>query len=255
MQPKVNESVGRRHMHICIRLNAANDIVLPVHYNHIVQGFIYNMIDRELAEFLHSKGYGEGRKFKLFCFSNILGKSNIDSANGTITFKPPIKLEVSSPDEYFCESFANTVLKKEAKLGKNLLEIESIEISRQDVLDNKIVLKTLSPITAYSTLLRPDQRKYTCFFQPGEEDFNRIVEENLRKKYRAYTGMQPPEEKVWFSPITQPRLHIVKYKGYIVKGYTCRLSVEGPRELLQMAVDAGLGGKNSQGFGCVKLAE
>ncbi|UZQ86962.1 hypothetical protein ODU73_001684 [Thermoclostridium stercorarium] len=82
-----------------------------------------------------------------------------------------------------------------------------------------------------------------------------MVEENLRKKYRAYTGMQPPEEKVWFSPITQPRLHIVKYKGYIVKGYTCRLSVEGPRELLQMAVDAGLGGKNSQGFGCVKLAE
>lgn len=240
-------------MHICIQLNAHKDIVLPIHYNHITQGFIYNMIDKELSEFLHSKGYGDSRKFKLFCFSNIIGKSHIDSEHNNIVFKTPIKLEVSSPDEYFCESFANTILKKEVKLGVNELEIESIEISRQDVLEDNIVLQTLSPITAYSTLLRPDGRKYTCFFQPGEEDFNRIVEENLRKKYNAYTGMQPPNDRMHFTPLTSPRLHIVKYKGFVIKGYSCKLSIKGPRQLLQIAVDTGLGSKNSQGFGCVKL--
>lgn len=242
-------------MHICIQLNGPDDIVLPLHYNHIVQGFIYNMIDRELAEFLHGTGYGSQRKFKMFCFSNIIGKPVIDKDNDNIIFKPPVKLEVSSPDERFCESFANTILKKEAKLGKNVLEIESIEINRQDILDNKAVFRTLSPITAYSTLLRPDQRKYTCFFQPGEDDFNRIAEENLRKKYNAFTGLKPPDGKMVFKPLSQPRLHIINYKGFIIKGYTCKLSVEGPRELLQMAVDAGLGSKNSQGFGCVRLVE
>jgi len=240
-------------MHICIEMVGEKDIVLPIHYNNITQGFIYNMIDRELSGFLHNKGYGEGRKFKLFCFSNIIGRSHIDRKSNNIIFKTPIKLEISSPDEYFCESFANTILKKEVKLGTNILEIGSIEISRQDVLEDKITLQTLSPITAYSTLLRPDGRKYTCFFQPGEEDFNRIVEENLRKKYYAYTEIQPPNDRVHFAPLTPPRLHIVKYKGFIIKGYTCKLKVEGPRQLLQIAVDAGLGSKNSQGFGCVRL--
>jgi len=28
--------------------------------------------------------------------------------------------------------------------------------------------------------------------------------------------------------------------------------LHGPRELLQMALDAGLGGKGSQGYGCVE---
>lgn len=45
----------------------------------------------------------------------------------------------------------------------------------------------------------------------------------------------------------------MKYKGFIVKSYSGRLFLEGPRSLLQMAVAAGLGSKNSQGFGCVKI--
>lgn len=238
-------------MHICIEMIGEKDIVLPVHYNHIIQGFIYNMLDRELSEFLHNEGYGDGRKFKLFCFSNIIGKARLYKEH--IVFESPIKLVISSPDIHFCESFANTVLKKEISLGENILEISGIEIKRQEVAENKIILQTLSPITAYSTMYRPDQRKFTCFFQPGEQDFNRIVEENLRKKYYAFTGIQPPKEKVLINPLTSPRLHIIKYKGYIIKGYTCKLSAEGPKELLQMAVDAGLGSKNSQGFGCVRL--
>ncbi|HEY8422638.1 MAG TPA: CRISPR-associated endoribonuclease Cas6 [Thermoclostridium sp.] len=240
-------------MHISIEMIGQKDIILPIHYNHIIQGFIYNMIDKELSDFLHNKGYGDSRKFKLFCFSNIIGKAHIDEEKNNMVFKSPIKLVISSPDEYFCESFANTILKKDINLGANTLEIGRIEINRQRVLEDKIELQALSPITAYSTLLRPDGRKYTCFFQPGEEDFNRIVEENLRKKYYAFTGTEPPKDKVYFKLLTKPKLHIIKYKDFIIKGYTCKLIVEGPRQLLQMAVDAGLGSKNSQGFGCVEI--
>jgi len=74
-------------MHICIEMVGQKDIVLPIHYNHVIQGFIYSMIDRELSGFLHNKGYGDGRKFKLFCFSNIIGKSRIDGESGSIVFK------------------------------------------------------------------------------------------------------------------------------------------------------------------------
>ena len=202
---------------------------------------------------MHNTGYGEQRKFKLFCFSNLLGKSII--RDNYIIFGNRIQLEISSPDEKFCESFANTILKKTVYLGENLLEVGSIEIDRQDVMNNKVTIETLSSITAYSTLIRPNGSKYTCYFQPGEEDFNRIVAENLRKKYRAFTQLEPPVDEVQIKPLSQPRLHIVKYKGFIVKGYTGMLCLEGPRSLLQMAVDAGLGSKNSQGFGCVEIVK
>ena len=117
-------------IHIRIELIGENEIRLPLHYNHIVQGFIYKTIDRNLPEFLHNTGYGEQRKFKLFCFSNLLGKSII--RDNYIIFGNRIQLEISSPDEKFCESFANTILKKTVYLGENLLG-GSIEIDRQDV--------------------------------------------------------------------------------------------------------------------------
>jgi CRISPR-associated endoribonuclease Cas6 len=240
-------------IHFRIELIGKNEIRLPLHYNHLIQGFIYKTIDKELADFLHNNGYGQHRKFKLFCFSNLLGKPIIHGNH--IIFNKHMHLEISSPNEKICESFANSILKKTVRLGENLLEVGSIQIDRQDVLDNKIIIQTLSPITAYSTLIRPSGSKYTCYFQPGEEDFSRIVVENLRKKHRAYTGLDSPEETVSIKPLTQPRLHIVKYKDFIIKGYTGKLSLEGPRSLLQMAVDAGLGSKNSQGFGCVELVK
>lgn len=240
-------------IHIRIELIGDKEIRLPLHYNHLIQGFVYKTINKDLADFLHNSGYGEERKFKLFCFSNLLGKAII--RNNYIFFNKHMQLEISSPDEKFCESFANTILKRTVKLGENLLEVGSIQIDRQDVLDNKVTIQTLSTITAYSTLNRPNGSKYTCYFQPGEKDFNRIVVENLRKKYKAFTQLDPPNDAVFIKPLTQPRLHIVKYKGFIVKGYSGRLLLEGPRSLLQMAVDAGLGSKNSQGFGCVKIVK
>jgi len=240
-------------MHICIEMTGKKNLILPIHYNHMVQAFIYKTIDKELADFLHNEGYGDSRKFRLFCFSNLSGKAKAEIDKGNIIFESPVFLEVSSPDSRFCESFANKILKKAVRLGSHLLEITSIKVDRQDVMKEDITINALSPITVYSTLKRPDDSKYTCFFQPGEDDFSRIADENLRKKYRAFTGMEPPSGKVSFTPLHQPRLHIVIYKGFVIKGYTGKLRLRGPRELLQMAVDAGLGSKNSQGFGCVKM--
>jgi CRISPR/Cas system endoribonuclease Cas6 (RAMP superfamily) len=59
-------------MHLILELRSEKKIVLPVHYNHILQGFIYNTINSELADFLHREGYGEKRKFKLFAFREYL---------------------------------------------------------------------------------------------------------------------------------------------------------------------------------------
>jgi CRISPR-associated endoribonuclease Cas6 len=240
-------------MHLTIEFTSENNIVLPIHYNHLVQAFIYKTIDEKLADFLHKTGYGSTRKFKLFSFSNLLGSSNVDILKGEITFNRQVALELSSPISDFCESFANGIIKKTLKIGNNKLETGSIKIDKQVVRGEQAVLKTLSPVTVYSTLYKAERKKYTCYFQPGEEDFRRIAEENLRKKFRAYTGTEPPAGEIEIFPKSQPRLHIIKYKGFIIKGYTGNILIKGPNELIQMAVDSGLGSKNSQGFGCVKI--
>jgi CRISPR/Cas system endoribonuclease Cas6 (RAMP superfamily) len=39
---------------------ANRELVLPKNYNHILQGFFYRHMDRELAEFLHNRGFSLG---------------------------------------------------------------------------------------------------------------------------------------------------------------------------------------------------
>jgi CRISPR-associated endoribonuclease Cas6 len=42
----------------------------------------------------------------------------------------------------------------------------------------------LSPVTMYSTLTKEDKTKKVYYYSPFEEEFNRLIKENLRK-YKA----------------------------------------------------------------------
>ncbi|WP_227761731.1 CRISPR-associated endoribonuclease Cas6 [Zhaonella formicivorans] len=244
-------------MQITLVINAQQKLVLPVQYNHILQGFIYNAISPELAAFLHEKGYEYGnRRFKLFAFSRLIGNYQLEPEKDRIIFSDLVKLVISSPVDEFCQSLANGILfGKYLRLGDNRVEIERIEVERQQVESQKITVKTLSPVVVYSTMFRPDGRKYTCYFQPGEPDYAKLVEHNLRKKYLAFAGQEAPPGEVCVRSMGQTKLHVLRYKDTVIKGYSGKLELTGPKELLQMAVDAGIGSKNSQGFGCVVITK
>ncbi|HHX76749.1 MAG TPA: CRISPR-associated endoribonuclease Cas6, partial [Firmicutes bacterium] len=152
------------------------------------------------------------------------------------------------------QSLVNTLLTKNVvRIGSAEVQVEKIFVKKYQVPGENISIYTLSPVVLYSTLLRPDGGKYTCYYQPGDPDYNRLISENLRNKYRAYHGTEPPAGEVKVKALGRQRFHVLYYKDTVIKGYTGRLQLCGPAELLQLAVDAGLGGKNSQGFGCVKL--
>ena len=42
-------------MQIKIVFSSEKDIIIPIHYNSLIQAFIYNNIDDELASFLHDR--------------------------------------------------------------------------------------------------------------------------------------------------------------------------------------------------------
>lgn len=76
-------------MYIEIFLKPAEKaLVLPIHYNYLVQSALYHSIEPELANFLHEKGYTVGkRSFRLFCFSLLQGAYQMNNKEKTITFE------------------------------------------------------------------------------------------------------------------------------------------------------------------------
>jgi CRISPR-associated endoribonuclease Cas6 len=230
-------------------------LILPIQYNHIIQGMIYESLSEDIAEFLHEKGFTkENRSFKMFSFSRLLGNYIIDKIKGTITFRDTISLVITSPYDSFCNSLmTNLLLKKSVRIGNTNHEVIETKLEKKIVEGDCITIKTLSPIVAYSTFLRPDGRKYTCYFQPGEADYSTLIFNNLKNKYKAFYNEDAPRGSFQIKCLHQPKMSVMNYKQTIIKGYSGDFLLSGPISLLQIAVDSGLGSKNSQGFGCVEL--
>ncbi|HHV38599.1 MAG TPA: CRISPR-associated endoribonuclease Cas6 [Tepidimicrobium sp.] len=232
-----------------------DNIVLPIQYNHLVQAMIYNQLKEDVATFLHEEGFQkEKRTYKMFTFSRLKGKFDLDRENSRIEFIGPVKLTISSPYEDFTNSIGNSILSAQTiELGSNRLMVNEIAVKKEIVNKNRIEIQAMSPIVTYSTLFRKDGKKYTYYFNPIEDEFSEIINNNLKNKYQAFYSRKAPEGDVIVNPIGRTRLSVVNYKGFIIKGYMGKFAVEGPIPLLQIGVGAGLGGKNSQGFGCVKV--
>ncbi len=231
------------------------EIIIPISYNHIVQAMIYGNLSSKLGEFLHNEGFRkEKRTYKMFTFSRLMGNYNLDKKNGIIIFNNPVKLIISSPYTDFNNSIGYKLLSSEKiQLGNNEVTVKEVKVERERVSGKEIEITTLSPIVAYSTLFRADGKKFTYYFNPHEKEFSEIINRNIKNKYEAFYNEAPPEEDVEIIPVSRMKLSVVKYKDYIIKGYTGDFILRGPTPLLELGLSAGLGCKNSQGFGCVEI--
>jgi len=235
---------------------------LPLHYNYCVQSFIYRHISQHLASFLHNKGYRyEKRSFKLFTFSRIFGKYKIEKE--TIIFNFPFKFYISSPVEDFVQEFAETLARsKEVSIANNHLFISSIEVHFSPNFTSPVLIKMLSPITIYSTLLTSNGKKKTYFYSPFEDEFSKLIQKNILKKYISFYQKKPSSEKFKISPVqvNKNSKKLVKYTPKnspytLIKGWMGEYKLEGNPELISFAYDAGIGAKNSQGFGMFEIIQ
>ncbi len=238
-------------MRLKVVFDCNEDIVLPVDYNYYIQSFIYKNISNEMADFLHNKGYcASGRSFKLFSFSKLIGKCSFDRNNQRFRFKPPVSLYISSPVDDFIKSFANHILINDLFIFKSHIEVSGMDFQK-DVIDEEIHVITLSPVVVYSTLFDMQKKRHTCYFMPREPKYNSLIEENLKKKCIAF-GNELTDGKIEITPAGNIRQKILTYKGFTIKGCEGLLKLKGSSDMIRMALDAGLGSKNSQGFGCIR---
>ncbi len=242
-------------MRITIEISSENTINLPIHYNYLVQGFLYkNLTDKDYRTFLHQKGYYLANKqFKLFTFSRLLGRFKLYQEEGRITFYPPVKLVVSSAVEQFITDLAETLIKTDFSfLGNQGVETKSIQVHKEPSLTEKMQIKMLSSIVAYSTIMK-NGKKYTEYYSPWNARFQEIFKNNLLTKHEIIYGQRPKDEEIRIIPNgNQERkfARIINYKGTYIKAYAGIYWLVGNPDLIKTAYDAGLGSKNSQGFGC-----
>jgi CRISPR-associated endoribonuclease Cas6 len=237
------------------QIPAAEGLILPVHYNHLVQAMLYASLAPERAAALHDEGHVLGsRHFRLFTFSRLFG--TFQRRGETLHFRGPVALHVASPFADLVSNLAHTWARNgQIVLGRAPLVLEELVVPPQPELAETITVETLSPITVYRTLVALSGKK-TYYYAPFEADFALLCTENLCKKYAIVQGEPALAEwAVQITPLGVGRANqvILRYKGTVIKGWTGRYRLAGPPSLLSLALDAGLGAKNSQGFGMLQL--
>ncbi len=239
-------------MIIRITLLAERSLTLPKSYNHILQSFFYRNMDTTLSRFLHDIGFPHGkRRFKLFTFSKVLGKLlKKDRRRRLVSFEPEITLYFASPLMDIVSSSVKTFLKKEnLLLGKNRLSLKSVELVKPEV-SEEITVRCLSPITVYRT---PVGSRRSEYLTPWQEEFYKLLRDNLLKKYEILYSL-PFKGELDIEPINVLEKYRKKvvYRGKLIEAWEGYYKLKGDKDILKLALEAGLGARNSQGFGMVE---
>jgi CRISPR-associated endoribonuclease Cas6 len=243
-------------MRVDITLNSSEGLRLPRQYNELLQGFLYRHLEAELARRLHDEGFMDPesrRRLRFFTFSRLMGRWRPDGEG--IFFRGPVRWLVASPWEELLSSLVEHLLQsRELKIGTQSIHVENIEVEPPLEPRRPITVQALSPVTIYSTLYTAEGKRKTYYYSPFEAEFEELLLKNLARKARTWYG-KDVEAEGHIRPVkVSPRdEHIVKYKGTVIKAWTGVYELDLPPELFRMAFDAGLGAKNSQGFGCLAV--
>jgi CRISPR-associated endoribonuclease Cas6 len=249
----------KEYMRLSISFQSDNKLTLPLAHNELIQGFIYHSISADLAKILHDHGFPyENRNFKLFTFSRLNGTVRLNRRDKTITFEPPVTLNFCSPVSEFVQEFGNSLLLKEThRFGSSQVTVSEINVEPNRVEHTPVLIKMLSPMTMYSTLSSPEGKKKTYYYSPQENEFSELIRDNLLKKYKAFHDKDPEDSEFIIKPekVSKRNYKVIYYKNFRIDAWNGIYRVDSSKELIEFGLNAGFGGKNSQGFGCGEVYE
>ena len=246
---------------ISIRPKEGESFQIPRINLYLVQALIYGLLPRAFATFLHEEGYeAADRRYKLFAFSWLKSSARPTFTETHIVFQSPVTVTIATPVRATMSGVTDGVLRNEiVRIGNTPLLCSGVTIREPRAETEDITVYTLSPITCYSTLYRKSGEPFTVYHHPEESDFVEQIHTNLVRKHQALFPESPsPEGKTKITPLGKIREQIARFRPddpRPIKGWWGRFRLQGPKELLQIALDCGLGAKNSAGFGCVELSK
>lgn len=263
-------------MRITLELSRRNpSITLPVNNSYLLSSLIYNIVDRsssEYAERLHAEGYRlQNRAFKLFTFSPLYTANRRKwemHDDGTMsTMERLLHFTISSPKSEFIEHLVVGLLHEPfVSVGKERFRVETVRRLDAPEISDDMRFVALSPIVCATK--RPGGQ-YAQYLFPGDDDFERVLQENLCRKYEALHGRPYAADNSTFR-FTLDHDYADRKNGKIqklitikegwpdetrVKGLLAPFRLEAPLELMEVGYECGFGERNSQGFGMVKVED
>ncbi len=218
-------------MKLKVKLESEFPIVLPIHYNHILKGFIFSNLIKEQVP---------------CTFSNLFGLKKIK--NKKIVFKNGCHFYVSTLKDKIETNFNGTLF----NLGRNRVKISEVTPVEEEVKEPLVTVKTLSPVTVF---IREENGK-TKYFSPQSEEFYKLIEENLNEKVKRFLNKESSFVKVKPSSEGVFKKVVIQYRNrFIIEAWKGIFEIEGQREAIEAALKLGLGYKNSQGFGMVAVTQ
>ncbi|AWR95404.1 CRISPR-associated endoribonuclease Cas6 [Acidianus brierleyi] len=220
---------------------------VPLHYNYYLQSFFYKSLPSKMREVLHDQGIEQGpRRFKMFTFSRLYG--DFEKKEDKLFYKDYVYFAFSSalelPIKYLYESLKNdpTFVIGKAKfiVDKILVKDSLVELNDYDI------FYTLSPVVATKKMENESK-----FYFPHQLEFNYLLQLNAKRKVLALTGKTLKSDLN--IRVERWRRIVVKYKRGNIEGVIGKFKLKGPLTVLKIIYEAGLGAKNSQGFGMLEF--
>ena len=251
-------------MRVLVELRAKASCVYDLMYHHKLQGFLYDLLRGSAYGDLHDR-----RGYKFFCFSNIF--PSVDMQAGDVR-----RFLVSSPDEGFIGVVAGGL--ERLRLGKERVNIGEMSFSVEGIsvlepkIDGACVLAAGTPIVvripkasyARYGIEPPEDYEYVYWRKQYRlEAFVQQIEDSLFKKYSQFysTRMEafPILEHLTFqkqvcSHLVLPSNPEIKIFGSIWRFGFCNVNEE-KRNILQFALETGIGELNSMGYGFMNLVQ
>ena len=232
---------------------------LPYNYNYPLASAIYSFLgrgDASFSDFLHDEGfYHDGKTFKLFTFSPLFCSQRKAVKDGLL-IKGKIDWFISSPREEFVSGLARGILQQGfLSFRDQRLIVEQVEVLSQPSFQSRMSFRTLSPIVVSTGDMNSNGKFHKTYLSPEEPEFGRILEANLRRKYKACYGEEPSPEGISLKLLRTPQSKLLDYKGIKVRGWFMHFIAQGNPDLIKIGYEAGFGENNSAGFGMVEVRQ
>ena len=238
-------------MRLKINLRSPNNhLLIPYNYNHVLSAIIYRKInDLDLAAKLHFS-----KDFKFFTFSQIYFEKWKYNRQGIVSLDGKLSFYVSSPNDHLIKSLVEGHLENtEVDFKGSKLLVEKIELLKKPEFENKMKMKTMSPVTA-SIKREIDNKLKIWDLGPGDERFYEGVQKNLINKYISFYGDYNGDKWVKLKPdMKTAKKRRIEIKGDFHRGYMMNFEIEADPNLIEFAYGCGLGEKNSMGFGMIEV--
>jgi len=250
--------------------------LIPFNYAYRLSGFLYGVLanaDEQYARFLHQEGYAVSstRRFKLFTFSDLrIPDFRVDARAGGIWVNSSyvewtVAFYIDTAAEHFIAGlFQDQQCVIASPTHRAEFMIERVETVPTTITGETVRLRTLSPVV----IAEKDERGMDQYLHPADELFGPLLVTNLLGKYQSVglvsgTGQaaELPEVNYRLLPDYNPKSRLLTIKEGSrsqtrIRGYfNFDFELSGPPDILELAVLAGVGRYNAEGFGCVRVLD